>query len=193
MGPAPPELATRTRAHLDEGRGVRGIYYGAFPHVCKGDYRIDAPFIFEAPLQQAVVAPFGTFLKSVEVDPGDEVEGGKDILGLLDTTDLRLKVAALKAEQLGHLKQMSAAMRDGRTAEAQIAQALSEKSGAEIRLLEQHISQGTLMAPSPAGWFQRTSNGRSAHRSKPGRFCSKSPGSRSCGPNCMFPKNPSPP
>jgi len=113
----------------------------------KGDYRIDAPFIFEAPLQQAVVAPFGTFLKSVEVDPGDEVEGGKDILGLLDTTDLRLKVAALKAEQLGHLKQMSAAMRDGRTAEAQIAQALSEKSGAEIRLLEQHISQGTLMAP----------------------------------------------
>jgi len=113
----------------------------------KGDYRIDAPFIFEAPLQQAVVAPFGTFLKSVDVDPGDEVEGGKDILGLLDTTDLRLKVAALKAEQLGHLKQMSAAMRDGRTAEAQIAQALSEKSGAEIRLLEQHISQGTLMAP----------------------------------------------
>jgi len=118
-----------------------------FLSFAKGDYRIEASFIFEAPLQQAVVAPFDTFLKSVAVDPGDEVEAGKDILGMLDTSDLRLRVAALKAEQLGHLKQMSAAMRDGKTAEAQIAQAQSEKSGAEIRLLEQHINQATLVAP----------------------------------------------
>jgi len=113
----------------------------------KGDYRIDASFVFEAPLQQVVVAPFDTFLKSVAVDPGDEVEAGKDILGLLDTSDLRLKLAAVKAEQLGYLKQMSAAMRDGKTAEAQIAQAQSEKSAAEMRLLERHIEQATLMAP----------------------------------------------
>jgi len=113
----------------------------------KGDYRIDASFIFEAPLQQAVVAPFNTFLKSVAVDPGDEVAAGKNILGVLDTSELRLKLAALKAEQLGYLKQMTAAMRDGKTAEAQIAQAQSEKSAAEIRLLEQHIDQATLMAP----------------------------------------------
>ena len=113
----------------------------------KGDYRIDASFVFEAPLQQVVVAPFDTFLKSVAVDPGDEVEAGKDILGLLDTSDLRLKLAAVKAEQLGYLKQMSAAMRDGKTAEAQIAQAQSEKSAAEMRLLERHIEQATLVAP----------------------------------------------
>jgi multidrug efflux pump subunit AcrA (membrane-fusion protein) len=113
----------------------------------KGDYRIDASFVFEAPLQQVVVAPFDTFLKSVAVDPGDEVEAGKDILGLLDTSDLRLKLAAVKAEQLGYLKQMSAAMRDGKTSEAQIAQAQSEKSAAEMRLLERHIEQATLVAP----------------------------------------------
>ena len=113
----------------------------------EGDYRIDASFVFEAPLQQVVVAPFDTFLKSVAVDPGDEVEAGKDILGLLDTSDLRLKLAAVKAEQLGYLKQMSAAMRDGKTAEAQIAQAQSEKSAAEMRLLERHIEQATLVAP----------------------------------------------
>ncbi len=113
----------------------------------KGDYRIDASFIFEAPLQQAVVAPFDTFLKSVAVDPGDEVEAGKDILGLLDTADLRLKLAAVKAEQLGYLKQMTAAMRDGKTAEAQIAQAQSDKSAAEMRLFERHIEQATLTAP----------------------------------------------
>jgi GAF domain-containing protein/biotin carboxyl carrier protein len=113
----------------------------------KGDHRIDASFIFEAPLQQAVVAPFDTFLKSVAVDPGDEVEADKDTLGLLDATDLRLKLAAVKAEQLGYLKQMAAAMRDGKTADAQIAQAQSDKSAAEMRLLERHIEQATLTAP----------------------------------------------
>ena len=123
------------------------FFLALFLTLAKGDYRIDASFIFEAPLQQAVVAPFNTFLKSVAVDPGDEVEAGKDILGMLDTSDLRLKLAALKAEQLGYLKQMTAAMRDGKTAEAQIAQAQSEKSAAEIRLLEQHIDQATLVAP----------------------------------------------
>jgi multidrug efflux pump subunit AcrA (membrane-fusion protein) len=56
-------------------------------------------------------------------------------------------LAAVKAEQLGYLKQMSAAMRDGKTAEAQIAQAQSEKSAAEMRLLERHIEQATLVAP----------------------------------------------
>jgi hypothetical protein len=128
--------------------GACAVFFLAlFLAFAKGDYRIDASFIFEAPLQQAVVAPFDTFLKSVAVDPGDEVEAGKDILGLLDTADLRLKLAAVKAEQLGYLKQMAAAMRDAKTAEAQIAQAQSDKSAAEMRLLERHIEQATLTAP----------------------------------------------
>jgi multidrug efflux pump subunit AcrA (membrane-fusion protein) len=113
----------------------------------KGDYRIEAPFIFEAPVQQAVVAPFDTYIKSISVEPGDVVEAGKTILGVLETSELRLKLAALKAEQLGHQKQMAASMRDRNTAEAQIAQAQSDKLAAEIRLLEQHIGQATLIAP----------------------------------------------
>jgi biotin carboxyl carrier protein len=128
--------------------GACAVFFLAlFLILAKGDFRVDASFVFEAPLQQAVVAPFDTFLKSVAVDPGDEVEADKDVLGTLDTAELRLKLAAVKAEQLGYLKQMSAAMRDGKTAEAQIAQAQSDKSAAEIRLLERHIEQATLMAP----------------------------------------------
>jgi len=113
----------------------------------KGDYRIEASFKFEAPLQQAVVAPFDTFIKSVAVDPGDEVIAGHNILGLLDASDLRLQLAALRAEELGHEKQRAASMRDGKTVEAQIAEAQSAKTAAEIRLLEQKIAKAKLVAP----------------------------------------------
>lgn len=113
----------------------------------RGNYRIDAPFKFEAPLQQAVVAPFDTYLRDVSVDPGDEVSAGQNVLGLLDTSELRLELAALQAEYLGHRKQMTASMRDGKTAEAQIAEAQGEKVAAEIRLLELKIEKARLVAP----------------------------------------------
>ena len=117
----------------------------------KGDYRINAAFAFEARNQQVVVAPFDTFTKSVSVEPGDRVEGGKTILGTLETSELRLKLAALKAEQLGYQKQMAASMRDRQTAEAQIAGAQSDKVAAEIRLTERKIDQAALVAPI-TGW-----------------------------------------
>ncbi|UCG14125.1 MAG: HlyD family efflux transporter periplasmic adaptor subunit [Deltaproteobacteria bacterium] len=113
----------------------------------QGDYRIEAPFVFEAATQQVVVAPFDTFIKTVSAVTGDEVEAGKTTLGVLETSELRLKLAALKAEQMGYQKQMAASMRDQKTAEAQIAQAQSDKLAATIRLLEQNIGQATLVAP----------------------------------------------
>jgi hypothetical protein len=113
----------------------------------KGDYRIEAPFVFEAATRQVVVAPFDTFIKSISAVTGDEVHAGKTILGVLDTSELRLKLAALKAEQLGYQKQTAASMRDRKTAEAQMAHAQSDKLAATIRLLEQNIGQATLVAP----------------------------------------------
>jgi len=113
----------------------------------RGDYRIEAPFVIEAEVKQLVVAPFDTFIKSISAVPGDEVVGGKTILGTLETSEIRLKLAALKAEQLGFQKQMAASMRDRNTAEAQIAQAQSDKLAADIRLLERHVGQATLVAP----------------------------------------------
>lgn len=117
----------------------------------KGDYRINAPFALEAQHQMVVVAPFDTFSKDILVEPGDRVTGGKTLLGTLETSELRLKRAALKAEQLGYQKQASAAMRDRKTAETQIARAQSDKVGAEIRLIDMKIAQADLMAPI-TGW-----------------------------------------
>lgn len=118
----------------------------------KGEYRIGAPFTFEASIQQSVVAPFDSFIKSVSVEPSDEVEAGQTLLGALETSDLRLELAALKAEQLGYRKQQTTSMRDGKTADAQMAEAQIDKLAAEIRLIERHIEQATLVAPI-SGWI----------------------------------------
>ena len=117
----------------------------------QGEYRINTSFVLKAQHQQVVVAPFDTFSKSVRVEPGDRVEGGKTILGTLETAELRLKLAALKAEQSGYQKQMTASMRDRKTVDAQIAAAQSEKVAAQIRMIERNVEQADLVAPIN-GW-----------------------------------------
>ena len=113
----------------------------------KGQFRPDAPFVLEATYQQVVPAPFDGYIKHVDVEVGDMVEGGSSVLGGLDTAELRLSLAAAKAEKASYLKQASAAMRDAETAQAQIAQANADKVQAQIELLEYQIGQASLISP----------------------------------------------
>ncbi|MCJ7625101.1 MAG: HlyD family efflux transporter periplasmic adaptor subunit [Anaerolineaceae bacterium] len=113
----------------------------------KGQFRPDASFVLEATYQQVVPAPFDGYIKHVDVEVGDMVEGGSSVLGGLDTAELRLSLAAAKAEKVSYLKQASAAMRDSETAQAQIAQANADKVQAHIELLEYQISQAGLVSP----------------------------------------------
>lgn len=113
----------------------------------KGEFRAKAPFVLEATQQQVIPAPFDGYIKSVDVEIGDTVQGGATVLGSLDTAELRLSLAAVKAEKAGYLKQASGAMRDGQTAKAQIAQADADKAEAQIELLEYQISQASLVSP----------------------------------------------
>ena len=120
---------------------------GCFLTFAKGAYRVESPFVFESTVHQVVVSPIDTFIKSVSVVPGDKVEAGKTILGVLETSEIRLKLAALKAEQISYQKEMAISIRDRNTVESQIAQAQDDKITSEIRLLEQQIGQATLVAP----------------------------------------------
>ncbi len=113
----------------------------------QGTFRAKAPFVLEATQQQVIPAPFDGYIKNVEVEVGDKVEGGASILGDLDTAELRLQLAAAKAEKAGYLKQASAAMRDAETAQAQIAQADADKAQARIELLEYQVRQASLVSP----------------------------------------------
>lgn len=113
----------------------------------KGDWRADASFVLEATEQQVVPAPFDGFLESVSVVPGETVIAGETILAGLDTSELRLQLMAAKAERLASLTRADAAMRDDRTAEAQVAGAEADKITAQIRLLEHHISKAQIVSP----------------------------------------------
>jgi len=113
----------------------------------KGWYKVKAPFVFEAISQYKIATPFDGFIKSVDVEVGDRIVEGQTVLAELDTAELRLQLASAKAEQAGYLKQADAAMRDGKTAEAQIAQANADKAQAQMDLLSYRISQARVLSP----------------------------------------------
>jgi biotin carboxyl carrier protein len=113
----------------------------------KGQFKAEAPFALEATYQQVVCASFDGYIKRVNVEVGDTVKENETILAELDTSELRLQLAAAKAEQAGYQKQFAAAMRDGETAEAQIAQANSDKAQAQIDLFNYLIEQGRIISP----------------------------------------------
>jgi len=113
----------------------------------KGTYKAEAPFMIEAAVQQVVAAPYDGFLKDVAVEAGDTVEGGRTVLGTLDTAELRLQLAQAAADKIAYTKQAAAAMRDGETAQAQIAQASADKADAQLRLLDYKIEQASLTSP----------------------------------------------
>ena len=113
----------------------------------KGWYKVKAPFVFEAVSQYKIAAPFDGFIKGVDVEVGDSIVESQTALAELDTAELRLQWASAKAEQAGYLKQADAAMRDGKTAEAQIAQANADKAQAQMDLLSYRIGQARILSP----------------------------------------------
>ncbi|MCK4625166.1 MAG: efflux RND transporter periplasmic adaptor subunit [Phycisphaerae bacterium] len=119
----------------------------AFLVFAKGDYRAEGTFVLEATQQQVISAPFDGFLKSVSVIPDDPVIAGETVLAELYTSELRLQLAAAKAERQMSLKQAAAAMRDGKTAQAQVARAEAAKITAQIRLLEHRIGKARIVSP----------------------------------------------
>ena len=112
----------------------------------KGMFKVKTSFILEATIQQVIPAPFDGYLDSVAVEVDTSVKPD-ETLGRLDTSELKLRLASAKAEKLGYVKQVNAAMRDGQTAQSQIALANSEKAAAEISLLEYMIEQARLTSP----------------------------------------------
>jgi biotin carboxyl carrier protein len=125
------------------------IIFAVLMLICfgKGIYKAEAPFTIEATYQQVIPAPFDGFIKSVEVEPGDLVEHDNTILASLDTTELRLQLLQAEADRAAYMKQASASMRDGETAQAQIAQANADKAEAEARLLRYQIGRANLQSP----------------------------------------------
>ncbi len=112
----------------------------------KGDYCAEGSFVIKATQRRVIPAPFDGYLTEVHVKPGDLVKADTTILARLDTAELRLQLASARAERAGFLKQVAAAMRDAKTAEAQIATAQAEKVKARGDLLDYRIAQAAIRA-----------------------------------------------
>jgi hypothetical protein len=150
-------VAARSRNFLGKLVGPRHAWMKLIAILCccaiiflilgKGLFRCEAPFVLEATVQQVIPAPFDGYIESIEVEIGKQVEAGKTVLGKLDTADLQLRLAEIKAEKAGYEKEASAAMRDGQTAKQQIAEAQVRKVQAQIELLEYQIGRAELVCP----------------------------------------------
>ena len=77
---------------------------------------------------------------------GGIVGPGPTVLGTLATAELRLNLKSAEAEWLGYRKQMDAAMREDKRADAQIAQAQADQVAAKMALFEYRIAQAVIVA-----------------------------------------------
>ena len=117
-----------------------------FAMLGRGQYQAEAPFVFQAVQRQLITAPMALQLKEVHVVPGQQVRAGQT-LATLDAVDLRWQREQSAAEGQAYFKQRDAAMSEGKTADAQIAQAQADKSDSRTRLLDEQIRRAVITAP----------------------------------------------
>ncbi|HUV39723.1 MAG TPA: HlyD family efflux transporter periplasmic adaptor subunit [Planctomycetota bacterium] len=110
----------------------------------EGDYEAKAPFVVEAVELRVIPAPFDGFIGDVRKEPGDLVKAG-EVLAVMDTSELRMQVAAKLAERDGYRKEADAARtEEKKEAQAQIADAKAARVTAEIDLLNDRIAKAEI-------------------------------------------------
>lgn len=119
----------------------------AFLTFARGTDKVEASFVIEPVQRYRLAAPYNSYIEQVFVEPDDEVQGGQTVLAKLDTDLLEQELAAARAEMATFLKQADTAMRDGKTVDAQIAQAEADRVAAQITLLEYQIERATIRSP----------------------------------------------
>ncbi|MFT3686671.1 MAG: efflux RND transporter periplasmic adaptor subunit [Phycisphaerales bacterium] len=114
----------------------------------KIEHRVGAVVELRPRTQRTVSAPFdGVVWKLGDgVEPGKAVKQG-DVIVEMDTRELLLQRDQADAKIQQASRQLSAARRDGKVAEAQMAQAAIDKSEAEKALAEVKIGLAKLVAP----------------------------------------------
>jgi len=111
-----------------------------------GENRVTADMSLESISQRVLPAPFDAFLAQTHTSIGARVEPG-DLLATLDTAELRLELAELRARERSSLTEEAIARRNGETAEAQAAHAEAESAAARIALIESRIAAAEIRAP----------------------------------------------
>ncbi|MBT3198883.1 MAG: GAF domain-containing protein [Phycisphaerales bacterium] len=123
----------------------------AFAIFVEGDYTASGDMDLQVRTQYVIPAPFEGILKTVNVEINEAVTGedlpGATILAEMDTSELRERLAAAKAERSRATNQAEQARNEGKQVQVQIAESDIEKANANIHLLEQRITLASIKSP----------------------------------------------
>ena len=109
-------------------------------------YKVSCNSTLEPVSRRYVAAPFDGRLKESLVEPGDRVKAQQTI-AIIDDDDFRLQLKSANAEHNREKARHSAALQEGRIADAQIAALEIKKLKHDIDLLRQKISSLEVKSP----------------------------------------------
>jgi multidrug resistance efflux pump len=153
--------AAKTRKALAAFLGAKHTWVklaviGAFGFIlfllfAKGQYRVEAPFAFEATGRRVAPAPFDGKLREVLIQSGQQVAEGQ-VLARLDTFDLQVELARAQAGYQSSLNAAADARAQGETAKAMMAMEQAKQYHADVELYRQRIGDSEIRSPVD-GWI----------------------------------------
>lgn len=128
--------------------GILLIVVAAALIFIEGPYRVTSPFTIEPSARRVVPAAFDGYLKSVEVEPGDQALAGQTLLATLQTDELQDQQRRLRSQYQTHRKEAADARSQRKEVEAQIALAQAAQVASELRAVRRRLEQAQVLAPA---------------------------------------------
>jgi len=110
------------------------------------DHKITAHATVEGEIQQAIVAPFSSYIATASARAGDYVEQDQ-ILATLDDRDLLLEYEKWSSERDKHAKEYQQALATGDRAKVSILIARIAQTDAQLHRIEEQLQHTQLRAP----------------------------------------------
>lgn len=126
-----------------------GLAFLSFVLLSNSTYRVGGPAELQGAVQQAMIAPFDSYVAAAHVRAGERVKAGF-VLAELDDRELRLELRQLEGDLNELSKQYRKSLAALDHAEARILKAQMAQAEARIDLLQQHLSRTRLVAPFAA-------------------------------------------
>ncbi len=110
------------------------------------NYQVEAPFVLKTDNITFLPAPFDGYIDEVEVEPGDIVTQGQQLLSL-DIRELTLEETAALADVSQRQTEAEKARAERNLADMNIAKAQEEQAKAELDKVTFQLSHARLLAP----------------------------------------------
>ena len=126
--------------------GVTGAVLLALAIFVPLPYRVNATFIVRAEALAHLPASFEGYLAEAHARPGDLVVAGQELVRL-DTSDLRVELAAALSEQRRYAAEAEKAEADRRLADMRAFRAQEAQAVAQVDLIRHRLDRASLKAP----------------------------------------------